>query len=48
MKDLMITEMKVISSLNFKFETIEFKVTLPKHHTGIGAVKRIIGSIKNT
>ena len=27
---------------------IEFKVTLPKHHAGIRAVERIIGSIKNT
>ena len=40
--------MKVISVLNIKFATIEFKVTLPKHHAGIGAVERIIGSIKNT
>ena len=40
--------MKVISGLNLKFETIEFRVTLPKHHQGIGAVERIIGSIKNT
>ena len=42
------TEMKVIYSLNLKFASIEFRVTLPKHHTGIGAVERIIGSIKNT
>ena len=34
--------------LNLKFETIEFRVTLPKHHQGVGAVERIIGSIKNT
>ena len=47
-KDLINTEMKVISSLNLKFESIEFRVTLPKHHAGIGAVERIIGSIKNT
>ena len=40
--------MRVISGLNLKFETIEFRVTLPKHHQGIGAVERIIGSIKNT
>ena len=40
--------MKVISALNVKFATIEFRVTLPKHHAGIGAVERIIGSIKNT
>ena len=40
--------MKVISALNLKFATIEFKVTLPKHHAGIGAVERIIGSIKTT
>ena len=47
-KDLINTEMKVISALNLKFTSIEFKVTLPKHHAGIGAVERIIGSIKNT
>ena len=40
--------MKVISNLNLKFTSIEFRVTLPKHHAGIGAVERIIGSIKNT
>jgi len=47
-KDLINTEMKVISDLNIKFESIEFRITLPKHHAGIGAVERIIGSIKNT
>ena len=47
-KDLINTEMKVISDLNIKFESIEFRVTLPKHHAGVGAVERIIGSIKNT
>ena len=47
-KDLVSTEMKVISNLNLKFTSIEFRVTLPKHHVGIGAVERIIGSIKNT
>ena len=47
-KDLIDTEMKVISALNVKFATIKFRVTLPKHHAGIGAVERIIGSIKNT
>ena len=47
-KDLINTEMKVISNLNLKFTSIEFRVTLPKHHAGIGAVERIIGSIKNT
>ena len=47
-KDLINTEMKVISGLNLKFDSIEFRVTLPKHHAGIGAVERIIGSIKNT
>ena len=46
--DLINKEMKVISSLNLKFESIEFRVTLPKHHAGIGVVERIIGSIKNT
>ena len=40
--------MKVISALNLKFASIEFKVTLPKHHAGIGAMERIIGLIKNT
>ena len=40
--------MKVISSLNVKLPTIEFGVTLCKHNAGIGAVERIIGSIKNT
>jgi hypothetical protein len=47
-KDLINTEMKVISNLNLKFTSIEFRVTLPKHHAGIGTVERIIGSIKNT
>ena len=47
-KDLVDTEMKVISNLNLKFTSIEFRVTLPKHHAGIGAVERIISSIKNT
>ena len=47
-KDLINTEMKAISNLNLKFTSIEFRVTLPKHHAGIGAVERIIGSIKNT
>ena len=47
-KDLVNTEMKVISNLNLKFTSIEFRVTLPKHHAGIGAVERIIGSIMNT
>ena len=41
-------KMKVISALNLKFTAIKFKLTLPKHHAGIGAVERIIGSIKNT
>ena len=35
-------------NLNLKFTSIKFRVTLPKHHAGIGAVERIIGSIKNT
>ena len=47
-KDLIDTDMKVISGLNLQFETIKFRVTLPKHHQGIEAVERIIGSIKNT
>ena len=34
-KDLIETEMKVISALNVKFASIEFRVTLPKHHAGI-------------
>ena len=41
-KDLIDTGIKVISSLNLKFTTVEFRVTLPKHHAGIGAVERII------
>ena len=44
-KDLIDTE---ISSLNLKFTTIEFRVTLPKQLAGISAVERIIGFIKNT
>ena len=40
--------MKVIYALNLKFAAIKFKATLPKHHAGIGAVERIIRSIKNT
>ena len=40
--------MKVISSLKIKFANIEFRVTLPQHQSDIGAVERIIGSIKNT
>ena len=40
--------MKVVSSLNVKFVSIELRVTFPKHHAGIGAVEIIIGSIKNT
>ena len=40
--------MKVVSALDMKFSNIEFKVTLPKHHEGIGAVERVIGVIKNT
>ena len=47
-RDLINTEMKVISDLNIKFESIEFRVTLPNHHQGVAAVERIIGSIKNT
>ena len=42
------TKMKVISALNVKFATIQFRVNLPKHHAGIEAVERIIGTIKNT
>ena len=38
-KDLINTKIKVILDLNIKFESIEFRVTLPKHHTGIGAVE---------
>ena len=47
-QDRINTEMKVISSLNIKFASIEFRFTLPKHPAGIGAVERIIGFIKNT
>ena len=46
-KDLIITEMKVITALKVNFATIKFRVTLPKHHAGIGAVERIIGSSKS-
>ena len=42
------SEVKIVSELNIKFATIEFRDTLPKHHEGIGAVERIIGVIKNT
>lgn len=38
-KNLINTVLKVISSLNIKFKSIEFRVTLPKHHAGIGAVE---------
>ena len=38
-KDLINMEMKVISNLNLKFESIKFRVTLPKHHAGVGAVE---------
>ena len=31
-----------------KFSDFEFKVTLPKHHKGIGALEGVIGIIKNT
>ena len=37
-----------MSELNIKFAAIEFRATLPKRHEGIGAVKRIMGVIKNT
>ena len=47
-KYLIQEELKVVSALNLKFSTIEFRVTLLKHHAGIGAVERVIGSIKNT
>lgn len=44
-KDLINTEMRVISSLYIKFESIEFRVNLPKHQAWDGAVERNIGSI---
>ena len=47
-KDLMQSEVKVVSELNLKFSKIEFKVTLPKRHEGIGAVERVIRIIENT
>ena len=37
-----------IPGLNLKFQNIEFRSTLPKHHEGVGAVERIIRNIKNT
>ena len=40
--------MKVVSAIDMKFFDIEFKVTLPEHHEGIGAVEHVIGIIKNT
>ena len=42
------SEVKVISELNLKLSEIEFRVTLPKRHEEIGAVKRVIGVMKNT
>ena len=47
-RDLMKSEVKVISEYNLKFSEIKFRGTLPKHHEGIGAVERVIGVIKNT
>ena len=38
-KDLMQSEVKVVSKLNLKFSKIEFRAMLPKHHEGIGAVE---------
>ena len=31
-KDLMQSEVKVVSKLNLKFSELEFRATLPKHH----------------
>ena len=42
-KDIVQSELKVVSALNLKFSHIEFK-----HHEGIGAIERVIGIIKNT
>ena len=47
-KDLIQYELKVDFALNIKFFAIEFEVTLPKHHEGIGAVECVIEVIKNT
>ena len=47
-KDLMQSEVRVISELTLKFSKIEFRVILPKHHEGIVAVEQVIGVIKNT
>ena len=47
-KDLMQSEVKVVSKLNLKFLEIEFRTTLPKLNEGIGAVEKVIGVIKNT
>ena len=41
-------ELKVVSAMNIKSFAIEFKVTLLKHHKGIGAVKLVTGIIKST
>ena len=42
------SEQNFISALDLKFSAIEFRVTLPKHHEGIGAVEPVKGVIKNT
>ena len=47
-KDIVQSEMKIVSALDMKFSNIKFRVTLPKHHEGIGAVEHIMGVIKNT
>ena len=47
-KDLVQSDVKIVSALNIKFAAIEFRATSPKHHEGIEAVERIIGFIKNT
>ena len=47
-KDITQSKQRVISTLDLKFSAIEFRVTLPKHHEGIGAVEYVIGVIKTT
>ena len=50
-KDLMQSELKVVSELNLKFSNIKFRATFPKHQEGIGAVgavEHVTGIIKNT
>ena len=42
------SELRVLSALVLKLSDIEFRVTLSKHHEGIGAVEPVIEIINNT